>query len=352
MKIIIAIDNFRIGGAERVASLIANELSAQHEVHAIIFEKEIRYSIDPNVKLHIISPSKIGRFRRVILRLIDYNKIIREIQPDIIFSFAYVGIYAAFGKLLAHNKQAKLICSERTDPAREPESKIARYLRDWAYSKCDTLVCQTPFVVDYFKGNGLKVKYKVIPNPVKEHLPFWAGNESKTFVTACRLAKQKNLPLMLNAFKRFVSKYPGYSLKIYGEGPEESSLINLRNQLGLDESVHFEPFSTNIHDIMKNALAYVSSSDYEGISNSMLEALAIGMPTICTDCPVGGANMFIKNGINGFLVPVGDENSLFHCFEKVISCHTDLDKISQQAQQIRTEISPSKIVTQWLSLIE
>lgn len=352
MKIIIAIDNFRIGGAERVASLIANELSKQHEVHAIIFEKEIRYPIESKVTIHYVLPENSGRISKIIKRLNEYRKLINQIQPDVIYSFAYVGIYAAFGKLLSKNKTAKLICSERTDPTKEPSSNITRLLRDWAYSKSDTLVCQTKIVVNYFKSKGMNVNYKVIPNPVKEDLPHWENNNSKTFVTACRLAKQKNIPLMLNAFKEFSYKYSGYKLDIYGEGEEKENLTHLISDLGLGQNVSIKPFSTDIHNIMAKSLAYVSSSDYEGISNSMLEALAIGLPTICTDCPIGGAGMFIENLKNGILVPVNDKDSLSQGFEKIVSGELNLTEMSQNAKRIRIDINPQKIVNEWLTLID
>lgn len=352
MKIIIAIDNFRVGGAERVASLIANELSKQHEVHAIIFEKEIRYSIEHGVTLHYVSPENTGRINKIVKRLNGYRKLINQIQPDIIYSFAYVGIYAALGKLLSKNKTARLICSERTDPTKEPNSNLTRLLRDWAYSKSDTLVCQTQTVVNYFKSKGMDINYKVIPNPVKEDLPYWENNDSKTFVTACRLAKQKNLPLMIHAFKDFSDKYPGYKLDIYGEGEEKENLTNLILDLRLEQNVSIKPFSTDIHNIMAKSLAYVSSSDYEGISNSMLEALAIGLPTICTDCPIGGAEMFIENLKNGILVPVNDKYALSQGFENVVSGELNLTEMSQNAKRIRIDINPRKIVKEWLTLID
>ena len=62
---------------------------------------------------------------------------------------------------------------------------------------------------------------------------------------------------------------------------------------------------------------FVSSSDFEGLSNSMLEAMAMGIPTICTDCPCGGAKMVIENGINGLLTPVGDKDELSAAMQQV-----------------------------------
>lgn len=99
-------------------------------------------------------------------------------------------------------------------------------------------------------------------------------------------------------------------------------------------------------------MIHVSSSDYEGISNSMLEALAIGLPCICTDCPVGGAKMVIKNNINGILIPVGDQKALEQ--KMILLAENDelIEKLSQNAVKIRTKLSISNIADEWISFIE
>ena len=84
----------------------------------------------------------------------------------------------------------------------------------------------------------------------------------------------------------------------------------------------------------------------------MLEALAIGVPTVCTDCPIGGAKMFIKDGENGFLVKVGDAKDLTEKMKKVA---TDLElrnKFSNNAQKIRKELEASIICHKWKNLLE
>ena len=102
---------------------------------------------------------------------------------------------------------------------------------------------------------------------------------------------------------------------------------------------------------MKDASIYVSSSNYEGISNSMMEALAMGVPTVCTDCPIGGAALMIKNNINGILIPVNDEEALYKAMEKIIENKEFTEKISSNAIKIKEEYSIEKIVNKWEELI-
>ena len=110
-------------------------------------------------------------------------------------------------------------------------------------------------------------------------------------------------------------------------------------------------FADDIHEIMRNSAMYVSSSDYEGISNSMLEALGMGVPTVVTDCPVGGARMMIKNGINGILVPVGDAKALYEGMKKIIEDEEFSKKISAEAAKVCDEYPLRKISQKWIDVM-
>lgn len=122
-------------------------------------------------------------------------------------------------------------------------------------------------------------------------------------------------------------------------------------KLGLEDNVFLPGFSNDIHSEMANADLFVISSNYEGISNSMLEALAIGVPVISTDSPIGGARMFIKSGVNGVLTKVGDEENLTDEIYKIIS-NKDLGaQLSSEAIKIREELSKEVITNKWIKSI-
>ena len=133
----------------------------------------------------------------------------------------------------------------------------------------------------------------------------------------------------------------------YGKGEELEMLRVLSQNLGIEDAVHFPGHSTKIHEIMADSAMFVLSSNYEGLSNSMLEALAVGIPTICTDCPPGGAREFITDGVNGMLIPVGDTEALT---EKLclLADHPELcAKISAEAIKVRDRLDPQRILSQW-----
>lgn len=352
MKILIIINNFRIGGAERVAALLANHLSKEHEVHAMIGESEINYVINNEVKIHILSGENKPKFLKVPMKIYEARKLARFIQPDVILSLGNSSaMYGSICTLKNKLGNTILISSERTDPTREPRNKLMVIIRNWAYNRSDSLVCQTPWVKEYFTHKRIKANMVVIPNPIMPDLPRWEGTNSNTIITACRLEPQKNLPLLIDSFEMLHNDFPQMKLYIFGEGYLRNELMELICRKGLSGIIKMPGFSTDIHQEMRKARMYVSSSDYEGISNSMLEALGCGIPVVHTDCPVGGAAMFIKNGENGILVKPGDPRAIYEAMKTLIE-HADLaDKFSFNSPKIKYDLSIDRIVSLWTQLV-
>lgn len=95
---------------------------------------------------------------------------------------------------------------------------------------------------------------------------------------------------------------------------------------------------------------YVLSSDYEGISNSMLEAMALGIPVVATDCPIGGSRMYIKDGVNGFLVPVGDAEALAGAMGRLADEPALGVRFGKEAEKLGEELAVPKIADRFLAL--
>ena len=93
---------------------------------------------------------------------------------------------------------------------------------------------------------------------------------------------------------------------------------------------------------------FVLSSDYEGISNAMLEAIAMGVPTITTDCPIYGARVYIDNGVNGILTPVGDKNALVDAMCRIAADNSLTESLSQNGAAIRNNYSVTRIAKLFL----
>ncbi len=96
---------------------------------------------------------------------------------------------------------------------------------------------------------------------------------------------------------------------------------------------------------------FVTSSDREGMSNSMLEAMAIGLPTISTDCPAGAARMLIKNYENGIVVPMNDKQAMYQAMKYIIDHPNEAESMSQNASTIREKLSMQRIGKMWMDAI-
>lgn len=194
----------------------------------------------------------------------------------------------------------------------------------------------------------------VIPNPIRNDLPApYIGERSNRIINFCRIDRQKNLPLLIEAFAIIQKKFPSYTLEIYGKGAgrDEEEVISLIRQLNLEQSVSVLPFCSDVHSKILDAAMFVSTADYEGISNSMLEVMAIGLPCICTDCDGGGAREMIKDGENGLLVPKGDKEAVVEAIEKLISESVFASSLGRNAVKIRETLDEDKIAAEWIKVI-
>ena len=259
--------------------------------------------------------------------------------------------------LAAQGLPNKVIISERADPNRLMKKRYGKPFIEKYYTRAEAAVFQTEDAKSVYP-EAVSKKGTVIFNPLKDNLPqSFHGERNKNITTFCRISNQKNLPLLVEAFSQVHSKHPEYTLRIIGDAPNEEGRELLRaidqqlDKLNLKESVKLEPFMKNVHEaIIKDAM-YVNSSDYEGISNAMLEAMAIGMPVVCTDCPIGGAKATITDGENGLLVPIQNSEALSSAINRVIEDKEFADKLSQNASQIREELSLDKITEKWMQLL-
>lgn len=243
----------------------------------------------------------------------------------------------------------RLVISERNDPARVGSSRKTDWLRERLYRRADMLVCQTDDAAAYFSD---KVNKTVILNPVKEGLPeSFSGERRHAVACFCRLDAQKNLGMLLRAFAEFLKGHADWTLEVYGDGSERDALLALAVKLGVADKVALHPGCPDVHERVLDAGMFVLPSDYEGLSNSMLEAMAIGLPVICTDCPCGGARMVIRDGENGLLVPVGGERELAAAMARVADEDGLAERLGSAAADVRERLAVGEIADEWMRVV-
>lgn len=272
---------------------------------------------------------------------------------------AVVFLYdSIFMTLLATGKNNKVVISERGDPCQSLSSKTTMAFMKNKFKDADEIVFQSPDVKEWYEQN-IGVSGTVIFNPVKSDLPEpYNGERQKKIVNFCRISDQKNLCLLVQAFSIFRKDFPEFELEIIGdpvgngvEGYLQIVEAEIR-RCQCDDCIKILPSRKNIHESIKDYSMFVSSSDYEGMSNSMLEAMAIGLPCVCTDCPAGGARAIIRDAENGLLVPIKDAEALAKAMKRIVEEEGLAEKISRNAVKIREEQSLDKIIEKWTEIID
>lgn len=387
------IDSLGGGGAERVVSSLSNRLvqTGRYDVRIIMLRKApVAYQLDDRVQLlyardmplgslygklvrNIFSVYKRlrqGVFKRILTNLGLYERMPKFDETAFYMYTRYAMPYreylkqnpgcTAFGFLIRSNiallmaakgTGVRTVFCERNNPVRPDIPANILKIRDRIYPRCHAAVFQTEEQREYY--TKLRCHTAVIPNPLKEDLPEpFVGERRREIVNFCRLNKQKNIPLLLDAFELLQRDYPDYTLRIYGRGDETENLIALTREKGLEQKVFFEDFAPDVHERIKDAAMFVCTSDFEGLSNSMLEALAIGLPSVCTDCAGGGARMMIRDHENGLLVPVGDVQAVYLGMKEIIENPSLAEHLSARAADVRQQLSISRIVDQWEAMIE
>lgn len=348
-KIAIVAHGLSGGGAERVASIIANYFvkNSFDVLYVAAYNDKKEYFIDKKVQIHYVRSTSKNKLVRLIERNIDIYKAIKKFNAEIVFSFITNEL------LLTELNGIPIVFSLRNDPQHIDNSPIASLLRKFAYFHAKNIVFQTQGAANFF-SEKIQEKGVIIANPIDVNiLPYWHKHEhNNVFISACRLTEQKNLPMLFEAFADLHKEYPEYILEIYGEGIIKDELLVLIEKLNAKEFIILKGRTNKIHEIMATSFAYVMSSDYEGLSNAMLEALCIGIPSICTDCPPGGAKAFIENEINGILTPVGDKHSMYEKMKFIIENKSEATKYSTNSIQIRNDLNVDVICEKWAELIK
>lgn len=339
------------GGSEKTMTLIANYFASHdYEVEMVLLNEHPRtYGIDERIKIsECYCPIKGNKIIWHLNRIKTLRDTIKKSKAPIIVTFMWdinmnvILASAGLGK--------KIIASERCDPHNETR-KLMRFAMHFILPFADMTVFQTEMVKGYYPKR-VQRKSVVIPNSISEDLPLPDRDTVKSEIVAVgRLTDQKNFEMLIRAFKKVTDVKDKITLVIYGEGAERKKLERIIKELSLTDKVELPGYINDVNLKMRNSMIYVNSSNYEGISNAMLEAMAMGIPCVCTDCPVGGASMVIRNEENGLLVPINDDVSMADSIIRLIDDKALYERIQENAMEVRGQYSIEKIGERWVQVI-
>ncbi len=354
MKLVFYIDCMGLGGAQRVMKNLLDYFSACNDVILVNdYAPSVgieEYEISDRVKRICLnekckSPERPGNRERISL----LRKILINEEPDVAVSFLGPPNYRLL--LASTGLKIKTVVSVRNDPNKEYGTGIRRMFADMLFCLADGVVFQTEDAASYF-SESVRKKSVVIFNPVSSDFYEKKRNGSgKEIIAVGRLHPQKNPRLLLEAFIKIADKIPQYSLGYYGDGGLRPILEARTEEAGLSDRIRFYGRCTDMPGIMEKAGIFVLCSDYEGMPNALMEAMASGMPVIATDCPCGGPRALIRDKNEGLLIPMNDVEALSKAILELASDDQKRADIGKNASIRALDFSPDIIMKQWEAFI-
>ena len=352
MRIGFLISNLSSGGAERTVAYLANYFAKEGietdilmygNKHTVFYELVDGVNIMPLCREGSVS-GLMSRISKILERVKNFKFYVKKCRPDVIFSICGNMFYTLFTR-----RSYALIASERSCPEAETSKKTV-FLRKFYAKRVDGYVFQTKRAKEYYKRyvggpDGIVIQ-NAIGNPLVYKVTTPSLRENK-IVAMGRLVPVKDYETMLKAFQIVSNKYPDYVLEIYGEGPLLSALKELAGALGIAEKVKFMGAREDAILQMNSAKCFVLSSIYEGMPNALLEAMAIGLPCVATNCPNGPAEL-IQDGENGLLVNIGDVDGMAQAIIKFLDDVEFSEKCMEEAKKVRESNDINKICEQYL----
>lgn len=357
------------GGAERVMLNILTHINrVKFRPVLVLFERkgELLSHLPPEIRVETLKrkKAKYGLQWLVFFRL---AQLLKKERPEALVSFMwYPNLVSLLAKLLSRS-DCKVIVSERSSLSLCYEGRVAEFLRHctvrFFYRRADAVTVNSVAMAEELMRmfRFPQDRLAVIHNPVdidrirrlgrEEVSRPWFGDNMPTIAAVGRLSREKGFSYLLAAMKIMVSRGIPCRLILLGRGQEEDSLRDTAKALQIEDRVIFHGFQENPYKYMARSALFVLPSLYEGFPNALLEAMALGVPSIATRCPTGPAEI-IRDGVDGILVPSADEKALADAVERLLRDRDLRKKLSEAGKKRVEEFRVETIVRQYEDLIE
>ncbi len=350
------------GGTERVVSNLANRFAKEgyETIVATEWREKREYSLDSAVRREIVGidekgeEGKRGRLWKICQRHLRLRAFVKKERPDVLLAF---GRKANYRSLLATvGMKQKVVVSVRTDPTGHYDRLSDRIQIPLLFRRAAGFVFQTVGQRDFFPA-FVREKSVLILNPIHEKYlsAKRPASTEKTVAHSGRIQGFKNHEMLIRAFWRTHEKHPEYVLKCYGPDTGVGALQRAQacaRELGAQEFVKFMGPCDDLEKQLPKAEIYAFSSDWEGLPNALMEAMAMGMPVVATDCPCGGPATLIRDGENGLLVPVGDEEAMANALCRLMDDPALARRLGENAKKIRDLASEDAVFARWRDWLE
>ena len=349
LRIHFLIATLRGGGAERVCVTVANALvKLGMDVHLAVLNlggSVHQKSLDPRVRLSVLG---VNHARQSVGCLARY---LRQERPEVVLVFDHqLALVLTLLRQVCCWRYAVIARNINTlsrQCALEESfwhKHIVTFIVKRFYQQTDRIIAQSQgmaedLIADY---KLLREKIVVINNPVSSAIEqaARAGTldlpKNQQVLFAGRLAPQKGLDHLLRAFALCLAQAPDATLRIVGDGPLRDKLISQIKELKVEHAVRIEGFTLRIADCYRQARVVALTSMFEGFPNVLVEALTMGRPVVAFDCPSGPSEIIV-DGVNGFLVPLGNDGLFARRLAEALDKNWDPQALRQSVARFAAE---------------
>lgn len=359
-KIVFHLNCLEHGGAERVVSNLANQFGKEgyEVIVATEWKGEDEFPLIPQVRREIVGlkagDEKKSRVVQFLLRIKYLRAFLKKEKPDIVIAFAHRAIYRAL--TAAWGTKLPVIVCCRTDPVGHYDSWSDKLQIRLLFPHAAGAVFQTygqrEFFKPYLQDNSCIILNAVNQKYIDAEYP---AVRRKAVVQSGRLVGFKNQAMLIDAFVKVHEKHPDHILQFYGGDSGDGTKAKLEEKIaayGAGEYIYLMGDSDRLEKELADAAVYAFSSDWEGLPNALVEAMALGLPIVATDCPCGGPATIMTNEVDGLLIPVKDAGAMEEGINRLIEDRELAERLGHEARRIADRVNVASIFEQWRDFIE
>ena len=312
-RIVLIIPTMDRGGAEKQLCLLAENLPRdQFDTHVVLLTRDGPRS--QRLREAGIPVTVIGkRFKADPSALFRLRRELKRLKPDVVHTWLFAA--NSFGRVAARlAKVPHIIGSERCV---DPWKTTAHFLIDRRLATCsDAITTNSSGVRDFYVAHGIDPKlFEIIPNGIEPLQPTRLNREQaferlqvdpnrKLVLAVGRLWPQKRYRDLIWAGELLATLRENTTLVIVGDGPQRGELLRHRDAVSVSEHVRFAGQRSDVAELLPHASLFWIASEYEGQSNSVIEAMQASVPVIASDIP--GNRDLVLDHHTGRLVKIGD----------------------------------------------